>query len=103
MAVNDETGDRIWDYNPPAEFEMESKPVVVNDMIAGVSSGRLVDEEFYHFDQNILHIIDPTDGSEVQRFELGVGDCYGPASTGDSIVVSAGGEIICVENFPNAG
>lgn len=103
IGVDAETGDREWDSQVAKEFGTLSNPVGVSDVVACVSSTKTVDEEWYSFEQNILHIIDPTDGTEIQEFELGVGDCYGPAAVDDSIVCYAGGELICVENFPTTG
>jgi outer membrane protein assembly factor BamB len=98
IGVDAQTGDRVWEVNEFAtESATVSNPVAVSGVVACVSSDRTPG---YTFDQNILHIFDPTDGTELQRFELGVGDCYGPSAVDDSIVCSAGGELICIENLP---
>jgi outer membrane protein assembly factor BamB len=100
IVVDAKTGERVWDYHAANEFATVSNPVVVDGVVACVTSSTFVDEEIYSFEQNILHIFDPTDGTELQSFELGVGDCYGLSAENESIVCSAGGELICIENFP---
>lgn len=112
VAVDAKTGDQVWEYHATTEVSTEpdpatvsgiatiSNPVTVSGVVACVISSQLINGEIYPFEQNTLHIFDPKDGSELQTFELGVGDCYGLSTGDDSIVCSVGGEMICIEDFP---
>jgi outer membrane protein assembly factor BamB len=100
VALDAENGDRIWESNDGEEFATVSNLVVVDDVVAYISSNNVIDQELYTGARNILHIVDLSDGTELQRFELGVGDSYGLSTLGDAVVCSVGEELICIENFP---
>ena len=101
VALNAENGERLWDYNESGVLTTVSNPVVVDGVVAYISSSNILDGKVYTYERNLLRIIDLADGIELQKFELGVGDSYGLSVIDDAIVCSAGGELICLENFPD--
>lgn len=100
VGVNAETGDQVWSKDIANNFSTALNPVENNGVVACITSNKEIDENGYSITRNNLQIFDPSDGTELQSFELGVGDCYGPSTVGNAIVCNAGGEMICLDNFP---
>jgi outer membrane protein assembly factor BamB len=101
LAVDAETGDQLWTYETENHATKLSNAVIVGDTAVFVRNYANFDMDTESVRQNTLHVLDSSDGSEIQEFELGMGDCHGLAVIDETVAVSAGGELFSLGDFPD--
>lgn len=97
-----DTGAQIWEYTPP-EMKSVSDMVHLEDAIACTGTRNVsLDKQIRPYDEQLLHVFDPTTEDPILTYDLGIGECYGLASNNDTLICTMDGKLLCLDDFPHS-
>ena len=99
-GLNIDTGAQTWEYTPP-EIESVSDMVHHGDAIVCTGTRSVsLENQVRPYDEQLLHVFDPTTEESMLTYDLGIGDCYGLATHNDALICAFDGKLLCLDDFP---
>jgi outer membrane protein assembly factor BamB len=94
-----DTGAQVWEYTPP-EMKSVSDMIHLKDAIACTGARNVsLDKQTRPYDEQLLHVFNPTTEEPILTYDLGIGECYGLATSDDALICAMDGKLLCLDDF----